>query len=302
MLTSEQKRFWDEKGYLVLPKFFSTAELDTIVCLHQHLWQEYPEDIVVDDLKTGRRSSLALLANAKDQPRLKINDLFLNYEEMRQLSLNASLVAILADLLPDAPVLCNTLSLDYGSQQPLHIDSMYMTPLTDYHLVATWIALEDCHPDAGPLRYLPGSHKIPIYRFSNGSACAIESEMAQWNDYIQQKVQQLGLQEETFLPKAGDVFIWHAQLLHGGSKINDLNRTRKSIVSHYYTKNDCLQMERQLVPFGKAYWMKRPPHTIPEQRIPRSWIQLTAWRTEHILRTTLHYVRLWKRDIFRFPE
>ena len=37
--------------------------------------------------------------------------------------------------------------------------------------------------------------------------------------------------------RAGDVFLWHEQLLHGGTEIADMQRTRKSLVTHYWTKS-----------------------------------------------------------------
>jgi len=39
---------------------------------------------------------------------------------------------------------------------------------------------------------------------------------------------------KTFLAKKGDILIWHANLLHGGSPITNVALTRKSMVAHYY--------------------------------------------------------------------
>ena len=54
--------------------------------------------------------------------------------------------------------------------------------------------------------------------------------------------------EKTFAPtekrltdaaKKGDVLIWHAQLYHRGARIRDaLNRTRRSLVAHYFSTID----------------------------------------------------------------
>ena len=37
--------------------------------------------------------------------------------------------------------------------------------------------------------------------------------------------------------KKGDIIIWHANLIHGGSKRNNINLTRKSVVMHYFFEN-----------------------------------------------------------------
>jgi hypothetical protein len=306
ILTSEQKAFWFDNGYLILPGFFSENLnlIEAVVNLHEKLWQECPDYVVVDDLETHRRCFMTSLSEAEKKHKFKVNDLYLNYKEVRDLSLNERLVDTLSELLPECPVLCNTLSLDYGTQQFFHVDSLYMTPVTDYHLVATWIALEDCHPDAGPLRYFPGSHKIPIYRFSTGSPHVVDAEFGQWQKYIHQKIDEYGLKEETFLPKKGDVFIWHAQLLHGGSPIKNPQITRKSLVSHYFTKSDCLHIGSKLKPTEGGYWMDRPPQMVFENnnKSNRKLRKSLMKKVEHILRTTLHYFRLWKRDIINILQ
>lgn len=291
MLNIEQKKFWDENGYLILPGFFSENAIERVVRFYKRLWKQCPDCVVVDDLETARRCFMSSLSEEEKKHRFKVNDLYLNYEEVRSLSLNQNLVQILHQLLPDAPVLCNTLSLDYGTAQPLHIDSLYMTPLTDYHLAATWIALEDCHLDAGPLCYVPGSHQIPIYRFSTGSPHSVDKEMIQWQEYIQQKVSELNLKTETFLPKKGDVFIWHAQLLHGGSPINNHLITRKSLVSHYFTKSDCLKLGSKTVSYNCGYWMDRPPQQVSENESKFQSKNLLKFRLAQILKTTLQYFK-----------
>ena len=42
-----------------------------------------------------------------------------------------------------------------------------------------------------------------------------------------------GLQKDRFLAKKGDVLIWSASLMHGGSPVESPIRTRKSLVTHY---------------------------------------------------------------------
>jgi ectoine hydroxylase-related dioxygenase (phytanoyl-CoA dioxygenase family) len=56
--------------------------------------------------------------------------------------------------------------------------------------------------------------------------------------YIETEIEKHRLQSETFIGKAGDVFIWHAQLYHGGLPILDPHRTRRSLVNHYWRSQD----------------------------------------------------------------
>ncbi len=45
-------------------------------------------------------------------------------------------------------------------------------------------ALEDVHPDSGPLRYYPGSSHIPTFRFSDGGLHVRNEQMESWSEYM----------------------------------------------------------------------------------------------------------------------
>lgn len=193
-----------------------------------------------------------------------MNDcLSLEHDEVRNLALNARLTPILRDLLGHVPCICNSLSFQQGSGQEDHHDSLYMMPISHGQLIAIWVALEDCDMNAGPLRYYPGSHRIPPYVFSSGNNRAIQAEMPAWNAYMQEQVKRLGLTPEVFPARRGDVFIWSAYLLHGGSHIVDPKLTRKSIVFHYFSEGDSRHMRFTLVPFRGGYWIHRRHQPVP---------------------------------------
>ncbi len=94
-----------------------------------------------------------------------------------------------------------------------------MPPPAPGKMVVTSVCLEDVHPDAGPLFYIPGSQKIPPYRFSNGTIRAIPAEMGPCHAYIDNAIKERGLKSEIFLGRKGDCFIWSCQIAHGGSPI-----------------------------------------------------------------------------------
>jgi len=258
-LTAEQLHSWDENGFLVLPSFFSEDVIEAVLRIHADVWRGCPSQVIVDNLAVGGRTSMNQLSEeAKQQPH-KINDLYLSFPGIRGFALDRGLTPILAGLLGDTPVLCNTLSLDYGTEQGMHADSLYMTPPRESPLVATWTALEDGHPDAGPLEYVPGSHRIAPYRFSDGRLTEVAGEYGAWESYIGHHVARLGLVKQQFLPRKGDVFIWHGQLLHGGGKRNDAGRTRRSLVCHYFTVGASRAAGYKLVLEDGGCWMQRPP-------------------------------------------
>jgi len=256
---------WDANGFAVLPGFYSGDELDRAERRVRRAWEEGESRIVVDDMVTGRRSRLVDVdADARRNHRFKTNDLYLEHEEVRDLALNARITPILRALLGHVPVLCNSLSFQQGSTQADHVDALYMTPRSQHHLIAIWVALEDCHPDAGPLRYYPGSHLIPPYTFSNGSNHVVEDEMPEWQAYMDREVAARGLSPLTFPARKGDVFIWSAYLLHGGSPIADPRKTRNSVVFHYYSEEDCIAHGCTVVPCAGGFWMHRAHQPVPD--------------------------------------
>jgi hypothetical protein len=93
---------------------------------------------------------------------------------------------------------------------------------------------------------------------STGSMHVVEPEMPQWSDYVAAETDRHGLLEERFLAKKGDLFIWHAGLLHGGYRIEEPALTRQSLVSHYWTQADCEAWNGDLRPAPGGWWMKKP--------------------------------------------
>ncbi len=263
---------FERDGYLALRNYFSADEIDRATAATEEALRSRAAEIVVDDLVHRER---ILLATARDRANgwFKFNDLYLFLEELRSLALAPQLSNLLKALLGGRqPVLCYSLNFVKGSAQPKHIDSLYMTPKTPAHLLATWIALEDVSPDAGPLVYYPGSHKIPLYRFEDGTHHAREEEMERWTAYIEREMETRGIIAETFLARKGDLFIWHSDLVHGGSEIADLTKTRRSLVCHYFTEQDCRKEQSwQLEELNGALWLNRLPpqvYTAPERFTP----------------------------------
>jgi ectoine hydroxylase-related dioxygenase (phytanoyl-CoA dioxygenase family) len=111
------------------------------------------------------------------------------------------------------------------------------------YLAAAWIAFEDIHPDCGPLVYYPGSHKLP-YVFSKDVGIS-EADykkdgyapyQARYEGFITQLIEKHELEPHYFQAQKGDVLIWHANLVHGGSTRRNLRLSRRALVCHYFAK------------------------------------------------------------------
>jgi len=81
----------------------------------------------------------------------KMNDLYLVSENTRRIFFNERIVRFGELVFGNHLVGCNSLTFERGSQQPAHIDHVYMTPTFARRLIAAWVACEDVTPDAGPL-------------------------------------------------------------------------------------------------------------------------------------------------------
>ncbi len=262
VLTLDQRKFWNENGFLILKELVPkdliaevNSEVETTIKDRRRI-----PNVKVDPLEGPLMGQRIAIAEAPDEAfsgSFKLNDLYLESKIVRRVNLHDRLVAILADLLEGDPIVINSLNFMRGSQQPRHFDTWYMPPPVPGKLVVSFICLEDIDAASGPIFYYPGSQEIPPYKFSHGGIHAIEAEMDSCRAYVEEEVTRRGLQKTAFLGSAGDVFLWHSQLLHGGLPILDRARTRKSLVTHYWRMKD-VPSESVGIFEGQKYFYKRP--------------------------------------------
>jgi ectoine hydroxylase-related dioxygenase (phytanoyl-CoA dioxygenase family) len=139
-------------------------------------------------------------------------------------------------ILFERPALAfQSLGFYYGSQQGIHQDSAFVRVNSPLEFVASWIALEDIQPGSGELEYYPGSHALPpvLFRGDHLWVAPDDPEAKHFTATLHARAKQAGLCVQRFLPKKGDVLIWAAGLMHGGSPVTNPNLTRKSLVTHY---------------------------------------------------------------------
>ena len=156
---------------------------------------------------------------------------------------NAALLHWIRVLMEREPRTLQTITSHKGSEQAVHSDSIHMTTYPLGYLSAAWIAFEDIHPDSGPLVYYPGSHRLP-YVFSKDVGISeadfkrvgYQSYPGKYEPYIRELIARHDVQPSYFEARKGDVLIWHANLLHGGSKRRDLRYSRKALVVHFFVK------------------------------------------------------------------
>src|ERR1039457_2092408 len=174
---------FERDGYLVLEGHFAPHQIDRAASAMRRLLDERPGEVVAESLRTGRRTFWAQ-ADGRECRHFKFNDLHLMSGEVRELALDPGLASALEGALGEPAVLFGSQDYQRGSSLRMHIDSLYTTPRTPHSLAAAWIALEDVHPDSGPLFFYPGSHRIPLIESNDATPHAARDEEAAWFDYI----------------------------------------------------------------------------------------------------------------------
>ncbi len=233
-LTAEearQCRFWAENGYITIGNLFEDELLASV-------WGAYE-----DAIRTGRIAPPPELASPDDPYPGRFLNPHRKIGAFCRILKHPQLLHWLQLLTGRQPKPLQTIAGHKGSQQGVHSDSIHMTTYPLGYLTAAWIAFEDIHPDCGPLVYYPGSHRLP-YVFSRDVGIGeaefrnegYSSYRAKYEPYIQGLIETNAIQPHYFHAKKGDVLIWHANLLHGGSARRDVRLSRKAVVCHFFVK------------------------------------------------------------------
>jgi hypothetical protein len=175
---------------------------------------------------------------------LRLQDGWNQCTAVRELALHPVVLEFLGILFGREPFCFQTLNFPVGSQQHFHSDAVHFHSYPHGFMCGVWMALEDVHEDAGPLVYYPGSHRLP-YRSAKTEGLTPSEIVAEphpqrlFEPIWRREIRQQGFQPKTFLPRQGEVLVWHANLLHGGLPVKNRERTRWSQVNHMFFA-DCL--------------------------------------------------------------
>lgn len=161
---------------------------------------------------------------------------------LRKIGESKELLELLSSIMGEEVKLFQSINFKKGSEQPTHSDSIHMTTFPLGGLLGVWIALEDIDLDNGPLHYYPGSQKLPYYLnkdYENEGSFFLtgDKDYTEYEDLIKEKLSHQSYQKVVFTAKKGDVLIWHANLFHGGEPHLNQEKTRKSMVFHYFAVN-----------------------------------------------------------------
>lgn len=213
---------WPDNGYMLLESFLTEEKVEAV-------------NAEIESLLKGKKVDF-------NYTNKKIMFAFHHSTTIKEIVYTPELLAILNFIMGKEVIPFQTINFLKGSEQKAHSDSIHMTTFPLGHLIAVWIALEDTHVNNGPLFYYKGSHKLPYIlneNFKSGSNSYRIGASANkgYEKRMQEVILENNLEKTDFYAKKGDVFIWHANLIHGGNPVLDKDTTRKSMVVHYFCKD-----------------------------------------------------------------
>ena len=233
-------RFFRENGYVCLPGAIPHALIDNVLRDVERAWDARPSHLMVQSSSLGSPTALRQVEQTDGFRRSSFRYLdFHNWSEAgAEIMMHPRVIEFVRAYLGVTPVAMQTLLFENGTQQRAHQDFAYVHSLNPAALAGAWVALEDVHPDAGPLFYYAGSHRqVRKHVFENGTILAEGDgpHIRAFEEYLQAECERLGLERVRLIARKGDVLIWHSALVHGGTARANPSLTRKSMVSHYST-------------------------------------------------------------------
>ncbi|MGZ8969760.1 MAG: phytanoyl-CoA dioxygenase family protein [Telluria sp.] len=173
---------------------------------------------------------------------LRVQDAWEFNDNVRAIACNQYIIDLLSKLYGRQAWPFQTLNFPVGTQQHFHTDSIHFSSSPERFMCGVWVAMEDIDETNGPLMYFPGSHKWPIYTNEHIGHCVAEMAgaptQAIYEEMWRALVDANDAKPEYFMAKKGQALIWAANLMHGGTKQLDPDRTRWSQVTHYFF-DDC---------------------------------------------------------------
>lgn len=92
----------------------------------------------------------------------RIQDAWSNNGDVQAIAANPVIVDLLGKLYGRPAFPFQTLNFPVGTQQDAHSDSVHFSSQPERFMCGVWLAMEDVSDRAGPLFYVPGSHRWPL--------------------------------------------------------------------------------------------------------------------------------------------
>ncbi len=221
---------WNDDGVLILKRFFSDLLIDAYRA-------EWADAHLYDGLQTvdGLQVVRALRPRGWQQ-----TCPYMDWPALRRLCCDPDLATVLEMLTGDEMGVYLNLTGWVTTGRDWHADTYLNEPGVGDWYAAIWVALDDIHPDSGVFQYVPGSHRWPqITRdtigifYDLGDPDWPRHSEALLTPLFEREIELRDAHVVSYVPKKGDVLIWHSRLLHRGSRARVPDAYRPSLIAHY---------------------------------------------------------------------
>ncbi len=231
------EEYW-EKGWTVVEGVFGETDVDDIVARATQLCFE--------DLERRERSTSSVDVDDEGRPvPRKLDFPFLLDPVFRHFAMTPDLRSLISQLIGVEPFLVVDQIFmkppKFGSAKPYHQDNAYFRCHPDDEVVTAWIALDDVDESNGCLRYIDGSHRLPI----------LEHHVVPGEAYnLEPALDQIDLSKESLAPVGkGGVVFHHVKTLHTSHR-NTSERWRRAYATHWAGSGVTSEVET----IDKAYY------------------------------------------------
>jgi phytanoyl-CoA hydroxylase len=227
--TQKELHSFNQDGFIIIRGFTDPIYIEKIVQLTDEaiLNQTPPIEYEADVGYPGAPTSLMQpggLTPRRLQQALYRSPLLFDW------ATSPNIVCRLSQILSSAPVLSlahhNSIMVKdpcFSSDTGWHRDIRYWN-FTNPELITVQLALSPLTPENGGLRFLPGSHKIPVSPEQLDEAQFLRTDLSE-NKYLLDR-------EVSFIIEPGDVIFFHSLTFHAAGR-NRSSQARKSVLFTY---------------------------------------------------------------------
>lgn len=227
---------WNDEGVLALPGFFSANQLAGYIAE----WQEAHGFHGVTRLTRWERTRTLDVLDADRPGGWSDCTPYMRHPALCSLLCDPDLAAVIEYLIGEPAGVHLNLTGWVSTQRDWHQDSYLNPPHVGDFYAAVWVALGDIDPRSGPFQYAPGSHRWPQVTREH-VARVVDISDPRWpkqsetilSPLFEREIAERGAEIITYLPKRGDVLIWHGRLLHRGSRPQSNGAYRPSLIAHF---------------------------------------------------------------------
>ncbi|XP_072742525.1 probable alpha-ketoglutarate-dependent hypophosphite dioxygenase [Anoplolepis gracilipes] len=234
-LTSEEKKFWEENGYIKLTNVYSPKEVNEISDAYNELFERKHRENLAGLEARWAGEDMKKLSGYIDYTVKSIHNLQMFSGVFTRLITHPNLLDALEDIMDTEDILLHHTKAhvkppEKGAPYLMHQDYHYF-PFKKHTMLAVFLHLDDTTPENGGLAVYPGSHKLgPLQDHG------LTDEQGEQFHYVDPEKYPLS-KAVPVTAKKGDIIVFSYLLLHG-SYLNLSDRSRRMFLMQVRAADD----------------------------------------------------------------